>query len=65
MELLPAIEMDSPNGAAVNASIIWLHGLGADGRELKDRDSICLQVSVCASFSPMRLLSRYLSTMAS
>ena len=31
MELLPAIEMDSPNGAAVTASIIWLHGLGADG----------------------------------
>jgi phospholipase/carboxylesterase len=33
MELLPAIEMDSPNGAAVNASIIWLHGLGADGSD--------------------------------
>ena len=33
MELLPAIEMESPNGAAVNASIIWLHGLGADGSD--------------------------------
>ena len=33
MELLPAIETDSPNGAAVNASIIWLHGLGADGSD--------------------------------
>jgi phospholipase/carboxylesterase len=33
MELLPAIEMESPTGAAVNASIIWLHGLGADGSD--------------------------------
>ena len=33
MELLPAIETDSPNGAAVNESIIWLHGLGADGSD--------------------------------
>ena len=33
MELLPAIEMESPKGADVNASIIWLHGLGADGSD--------------------------------
>lgn len=33
MKLLPAIEMESPNGAMVNASIIWLHGLGADGSD--------------------------------
>ncbi len=33
MGLLPAIEMESPNGADVNASIIWLHGLGADGSD--------------------------------
>lgn len=33
MKLLPAIEMESPNGAVVNASIIWLHGLGADGSD--------------------------------
>ncbi|PCI74492.1 MAG: carboxylesterase [SAR86 cluster bacterium] len=33
MDLLPAIEMDSANGADVNASIIWLHGLGADGSD--------------------------------
>jgi phospholipase/carboxylesterase len=33
MELLPAIEMESPRGAKVNASIIWLHGLGADGND--------------------------------
>lgn len=31
MELLPAIETESPRGASINASIIWLHGLGADG----------------------------------
>ena len=33
MKLLPAIEIESPNGAVVNASIIWLHGLGADGSD--------------------------------
>ena len=33
MELLPAVEMESPNGLDVNASIIWLHGLGADGND--------------------------------
>ncbi len=33
MELLPAIEMESPRGVEVNASIIWLHGLGADGND--------------------------------
>ncbi len=31
MDLLPAIEMESPGGVEVNASVIWLHGLGADG----------------------------------
>ena len=31
MDLLPAIEMESPKGAEVDASVIWLHGLGADG----------------------------------
>lgn len=31
MNYLPAIELESPRGVAVNASIIWLHGLGADG----------------------------------
>lgn len=33
MELLPAIEIESPDGVDVNASIIWLHGLGADGSD--------------------------------
>ncbi len=33
MELLPAIELESPKELAVNASIIWLHGLGADGND--------------------------------
>jgi phospholipase/carboxylesterase len=31
MDLLSAIEMESPGGVEVNASVIWLHGLGADG----------------------------------
>ncbi|NQV68409.1 MAG: carboxylesterase [Pseudohongiella sp.] len=33
MELLPAIEIEWPKGVGVNASIIWLHGLGADGND--------------------------------
>jgi phospholipase/carboxylesterase len=33
MEFLPAIEMESPPGVEVRASIIWLHGLGADGND--------------------------------
>lgn len=33
MDLLPAIEMEAPSGAQVNASVIWLHGLGADGSD--------------------------------
>lgn len=31
MDYLPAIETESPAGVEVDASIIWLHGLGADG----------------------------------
>jgi len=33
MELLPAIEIEWPKDVAVNASVIWLHGLGADGND--------------------------------
>ena len=33
MDLLPAIELESPSGVEVNASVIWLHGLGADGSD--------------------------------
>ena len=33
MDLLPAIELVSPPGVEVSASIIWLHGLGADGND--------------------------------
>jgi phospholipase/carboxylesterase len=33
MDLLPAIELESPSGVDVNASVIWLHGLGADGSD--------------------------------
>ena len=33
MSLLPAIEMEVPQGIPVTASVIWLHGLGADGND--------------------------------
>ena len=33
-EILPAVEIESPSGVKVNASIIWLHGLGADGSDI-------------------------------
>ena len=33
MDLFPAIELESPPGVGVNASVIWLHGLGADGSD--------------------------------
>lgn len=33
MEYLPAVEMESPAGGVINASVIWLHGLGADGND--------------------------------
>lgn len=33
MEILPAIEIEWPKDVEVNASIIWLHGLGADGSD--------------------------------
>lgn len=33
MEILPAVEMESASDGEVNAAIIWLHGLGADGND--------------------------------
>lgn len=33
MEYLPCVEVESAPGTAVNASVIWLHGLGADGHD--------------------------------
>lgn len=33
MTLLPAIEIEKPCHTPVNASVIWLHGLGADGND--------------------------------
>lgn len=47
MDLLPAVEMESPSGAAVNASIIWLHGLGADGNDFA---ALVPQLRLPASF---------------
>ena len=32
-QYLPAVELEWPVGAEVNASVIWLHGLGADGND--------------------------------
>lgn len=33
MEYLPAVELQWPADVEVNASVIWLHGLGADGND--------------------------------
>ncbi len=33
MSLLPAVELEWPKGLSVTASVIWLHGLGADGND--------------------------------
>lgn len=33
MEYLPAVETEAPANTGVNAAIIWLHGLGADGND--------------------------------
>lgn len=33
MSLLPAVELEWPKGPSVTASVIWLHGLGADGND--------------------------------
>ena len=33
MEYLPAVEIEYPKGEPINAAIIWLHGLGADGND--------------------------------
>ena len=33
MEILPSVELESPLGVEVNAAVIWLHGLGADGND--------------------------------
>jgi phospholipase/carboxylesterase len=33
MDYLPAVEIEYPQGRDINASIIWLHGLGADGND--------------------------------
>jgi|TARA_B100001094_G_C18086917_1_gene748239 phospholipase/carboxylesterase len=33
MEILPTVEKEFPNGKDIRASVIWLHGLGADGND--------------------------------
>lgn len=47
MALLPTIEMESPPGVEVNASVIWLHGLGADGNDFAP---VVQQMNLPASF---------------
>ena len=32
-QYLPAVELEWPTGTEVNTSVIWLHGLGADGND--------------------------------
>lgn len=32
-QYLPAVELEWPTGSEVSASVIWLHGLGADGND--------------------------------
>jgi phospholipase/carboxylesterase len=34
-ELLPAVELDPPEGVPIRSSVIWLHGLGADGHDFE------------------------------
>lgn len=48
MEILPAVEMESSSNGDVNASIIWLHGLGADGNDFAP---IVPQLKLPAEFS--------------
>ena len=33
MEILPTVEKHAPSGKDIKASVIWLHGLGADGND--------------------------------
>jgi len=33
MEYLPAVELEAPADTEVDAAVIWLHGLGADGND--------------------------------
>lgn len=33
MDYLPTLEIETPKGKEVNAAVIWLHGLGADGND--------------------------------
>jgi phospholipase/carboxylesterase len=33
MDYLPTLEIEAPKGVPVNAAVIWLHGLGADGSD--------------------------------
>jgi len=33
MDYLPTLEIEAPKGKDVNAAVIWLHGLGADGND--------------------------------
>lgn len=47
MEILPAVEIESFSDSDVNASVIWLHGLGADGNDFA---SIVPQLNLPSDF---------------
>ncbi|MCB1048882.1 MAG: carboxylesterase, partial [Calditrichaeota bacterium] len=47
MDYLPAIEIEKPRYTPVTASVIWLHGLGADG---SDFASLVPQLDLAESY---------------
>jgi len=47
MDFLPAIELEKPRHTPITASVIWLHGLGADG---SDFASIVPQLELAESY---------------
>ena len=47
MSYLPAVELEWPKGLSVTASVIWLHGLGADGNDFAP---IAPQLNLSAGF---------------
>ncbi len=65
MSHLPAVELEWPKGLNVTASVIWLHGLGADGNDFAPIvPQLNLPAGVGVRFIfPMRLLSPSRSTM--
>jgi phospholipase/carboxylesterase len=55
MKYLPAIEIESPAGQIANASVIWLHGLGASGDDFASLVPE-LKTMMGASFNNIRFI---------